>query len=75
MGEIADMILDGLLDEETGELIDGEAPGYPRRMADGKPPWPFRKVIETGKDVRCPVCPRRFRTDYALARHRAAKAH
>src|SRR3954471_7082308 len=33
MGEIAEMMLEGLLDEETGELIDGEAPGYPRRMS------------------------------------------
>jgi hypothetical protein len=35
MGEIAEAMLSGLLDEETGELIDGEAPGYPRRMSDG----------------------------------------
>ena len=34
MGEIAEMMLEGLLDEETGELIDGEAPGYPRRMSE-----------------------------------------
>lgn len=37
MGEIADMILDGILDEETGEFIDDElsmngGPGYPRKM-------------------------------------------
>jgi len=39
MGDIADMILDGILDEETGEFIDDElsmngGPGYPRRMSD-----------------------------------------
>lgn len=34
MGEIADMIIDGFLDEETGEYIDGDAPGYPRRIRD-----------------------------------------
>ena len=38
MGEIAEMMLEGLLDEETGELIDGEAPGYPRRMSAGNAP-------------------------------------
>ncbi len=41
MGEIAEMMLEGLLDEETGELIDGKAPGYPRRMSqmrDAAPP-------------------------------------
>ena len=34
MGEIADMVLDGMLDEETGKVIDGEAPGYPRRLSE-----------------------------------------
>ena len=39
MGEIADMMLDGIFDEETGEYIDDELsrngdPGYPRRMSD-----------------------------------------
>ena len=29
MGEIADMMLDGTLDEQTGEYL-GEGPGYPR---------------------------------------------
>ena len=29
MGEIADMILEGILDEQTGEYL-GEAVGYPR---------------------------------------------
>ena len=75
MGEIADMMLDGFLDEETGEVIDGEAPGYPRRMSDRNLPLRSRQVIETGKDVRCPVCPRRFKTDHALAQHRADKTH
>ena len=31
MGEIAEMILDGILDEQTGEYI-GEAVGYPRTI-------------------------------------------
>lgn len=43
MGEIAEMMLNGFLDEETGEVIDGTEPGYPRRMSDAlaavdKPP-------------------------------------
>ena len=33
MGEIADMILDGILDSETGEYL-GEAVGYPRSAHD-----------------------------------------
>ena len=34
MGEIADMILDGILDEQTGEHI-GKAVGYPRTLQKG----------------------------------------
>ena len=34
MGDIADMMIDGTLDYETGEYIDGNSPGYPRRMSD-----------------------------------------
>lgn len=30
MGDIADMMIEGFLDYETGELLDGDAPGYPR---------------------------------------------
>lgn len=30
MGDIADAMLDGLLCQICGELIDGEEPGYPR---------------------------------------------
>jgi len=41
MGEIADMILNGILDEETGEFIGDElsmngGPGYPRKMKSNK---------------------------------------
>jgi len=35
MGEIADMILDGILDEQTGEYI-GDAVGYPRTKVKGQ---------------------------------------
>ncbi len=31
MGEAADMILEGLLCEACGDVIDGEEPGYPRK--------------------------------------------
>lgn len=35
MGEIAEMILDGILDEQTGEYI-GEGVGYPRTRVKGQ---------------------------------------
>jgi len=34
MGEIAEMVLDGILCEECGGFIDGCAAGYPRQCAD-----------------------------------------
>ena len=34
MGDIAEMILDGILDEQTGEYI-GDGVGYPRTMQKG----------------------------------------
>lgn len=49
MGEAADMLLNGLLCECCGELIDGEEPGFPRycsaecveaRGAGTGKPWP-----------------------------------
>ena len=34
MGEMAEAMLEGLLCEQCGALIDGEQPGYPRKCAD-----------------------------------------
>jgi len=34
MGDIADMILDGLVCQVCGELIDGDEPGYPRTCCE-----------------------------------------
>lgn len=76
-GEISEMMLDGFLDEETGEMIDGESPGYPRRMSDrvfqpkGRPHPVNRAMAKT----RCPVCDRGLWGFAALAQHRAAKGH
>lgn len=33
MGEVTDMILDGILCEECGEYIDDDETGYPRKCA------------------------------------------
>lgn len=64
MGEYADMILDGLIDSETGELIDGHAPGYPRRRWKGKP--------RCGEgNERCPQCGKRFKTQEGVKDHTA----
>jgi hypothetical protein len=68
MGEYADMILEGLIDEETGELIDGQSPGYPR-----SPTRERRKALkrakEGGKPFRCPTCGKHFKTKEACDQH------
>jgi hypothetical protein len=83
MGEIAEAMLEGLLDEETGELIDGYAPGFPRRMSDPDCYYPG----ETSHNPRsgrqqanalpcpCPGCGRSFRFKGDLRQHRRAKGH
>lgn len=73
MGEIAEMLLDGLLDEETGELIDGTAPGYPRRMSDMMYATEAKKRL--GKTVACPGCARKFACGISLNQHRDMKGH
>mgnify|MGYP006329846285 FL=1 len=35
MGEIADLTINGFFDEQTGEVIDGRVPGYPRTLESG----------------------------------------
>ena len=70
MGEIAEMMLEGFLDEETGELIDGKAPGYPRRMSA----YDDRQHSRP-RDKECPVCKRKFRGAEGLGQHRMAKDH
>ena len=65
MGEYADMILDGLVDQYTGEVIDGHAPGYPRSK---------RRKRKTHKksdvDFNCEKCGRYFKTAEAVAQHK-----
>lgn len=74
MGEITEAMLSGLLDEETGELIDGEAPGYPRRMSEG--PNGYREEPRRhARDSKCPTCKRKFRGAEGLAKHRKAMEH
>lgn len=62
MGEIAEMLLEGFMDEETGEIIDGDAPGYPRRMSDRKAEHAFRDS-KPAKTCACviPGCAKKFR--------------
>ena len=77
MGEIADAFLSGLFDEETGELIDGESPGYPRRMSDNSVDqnyFSFRgnrhqRKLKSKKPFACSACRRRFFKKTSLKQH------
>lgn len=65
MGEYADMMIDGFVDQYTGEVIDGDSPGYPRSKPRHKKP---RGGIG---EERCPSCGKRFKTQQGVADHMA----
>ena len=78
MGEIAEMMLEGLLDEETGELIDGEAPGYPRSMrrdAVEQSRLANQARVMSSLPFPCPGCGRSFKHKGDLRAHQRAKSH
>ena len=67
VGEYADMIIDGFVDQYTGEVIDGDSPGYPRSKSRNS-----RKRKTHDKacgDFRCEKCGRYFRSERAVADH------
>ena len=83
MGEAADMLLDGLLDEQTGEYIGDQnkrlfgeaAPGFPvtyNEEAYWQKKWrqPGKKLKRTDK---CPHCDRLCKGQLALQQHILAK--
>ena len=74
MGDIADMMLEGLLDEETGEYIGDvnladygtEAPGFPRSLEreyrEGRKAHdPLPSPQKGALKVNCPVCNKRVK--------------
>lgn len=69
MGEIAEMMLNGDLDEITGEYL-GEGDGYPRSLERG---YRVRKhnmnPSRRKKDTSCHVCNKLMRGDQGLKSH------
>ena len=68
MGEIADMMIEGLLDEETGEYVGdinkqifgAESPGFPVRWEDED--WRNNMLpTDTDKRTACPQCGKRVK--------------
>lgn len=77
MGEIADMMLEGILCEGCGEYL-GEGLGFPTRCAGCSEDYPDAErvvsvTVDTGKPARCPDCDRRFKNGNALGMHWDAK--
>ena len=80
MGEIADMMLNGLMCEGCGVFMDDfEETGYPRycseqcardrgMICEAAP----RTQQPSSKKFACPECGKRFRKDFAVADHRRA---
>jgi hypothetical protein len=64
MGEYAEMIIDGFVDQYTGEVIDGHSPGYPRSKARKK-----RGYGKSDGEFMCKKCGRHFRSEKAVADH------
>lgn len=85
MGEIADMMLEGLLDEETGEYIGDanattfgtEAPGFPVSYRHGRPHIHGRPMDTPPGKVACPECDRNVRAvglgDHMRDKHDAVR--
>jgi len=82
MGDIADMILDGILDEETGEYIGDhnlskygtESPGFPislAREAKEKAKQKQQNIARNAaqKKAKCPVCGKKVK-ETGLAMHK-----
>ena len=76
MGEIAEMMLDGTLDCETGEYL-GEGEGFPRTAREMATNWSeiFPKGMHGGKepkDTECPICNKKLRGAKGLNDHTKA---
>ena len=84
MGDIADMMLEGLLDEETGEYIGDinagiygtESPGFPisyeREMREGYERDASKHNRSIGRKFPCPICGKKCKA-VGLSEHMKAK--
>ncbi len=84
MGDIADMVLDGLLDEETGEYIGDineakygtTSPGFPvsyeREYREAKETYGIRDHIPKGRKFPCPICGKKCKAA-GLSQHMMTK--
>ena len=85
MGEIADMMLEGLLDSETGEYIGDinenifgdKAPGFPVSYENDSESNPKNYLNNpanrTPKNIKCTECNKRFAEESYMLQHRRDK--
>ena len=73
MGEIADQIISGFLDQETLEVIDGDAPGYPRTRRQSRREKREPIAATKQKPYSCPDCGRCFASKQGRKDHRRDK--
>lgn len=74
MGDIADAIINGDMDSETGEWIGG-GQGFPRTTSRSSRPPAYPKGHMGGrrpKDTECKVCGKKMRGDEGLRTHTKA---
>lgn len=69
MGEIADMMIEGILCEQCGVFLEGEPPGYPRLCGDCEKDVPVDRV-EIHKKIPCPICKKRVK-ERGMDQHQA----
>lgn len=55
MGEIADMVINGLLCQECGSYVDFEEPGYPRSCDDCEIESRFESLSNQVINVKTPT--------------------
>lgn len=76
MGDIADMMVEGLLCEQCGGFIDGEEPGYPRNCGCEPELKKQQKaaIQKVGNRLQpkifpCAGCNKKFRTEHGATHH------
>lgn len=68
MGDIADMMIDGMMCETCGEYL-GEGEGYPTQCASCKE----ENQEETKEKIKCSICNKKCKGEEGLNAHNKAK--
>lgn len=78
MGQIADDMVNGVIDAETGEFLDGDEPGYPRVRRGGRIIGQHEAIERSrpkaaSAKLKCPHCQKSCKGQQGLAAHIKAK--